>query len=108
MRAADGSPATRVARSAVQPERAVDGFAIRPLIDEVVEGGLAHADEVPLNERRSLFRTVFAVLDGAFPFEHRPAVVVVHRELGEDRAEIDVAIARRAEAASTIRPVGEA
>ena len=48
------------------------------------------------------------LLIGAFPFEHRPAGVVVDGELGEDGAEVDVAVAGRPEAPGAVRPVGEA
>jgi hypothetical protein len=44
------------------------------------------------------------VLEGAFPFEHGPGLVVVLGELGEDRAEIHLPIAQRAEAAGAVHP----
>jgi hypothetical protein len=44
------------------------------------------------------------VLQAAFPFQHRPAVIVVLRELGEDAGEIDLPVAERAEAAGAVDP----
>src|SRR5688500_12456609 len=44
------------------------------------------------------------MLEAAFPLQHRPGFVVVSGELGENSAEIDLAIARRAEAPSPLEP----
>ena len=57
-----------------------------------------------LDERRALGRAVLGMLQRALPFEHRPAVVVVLRQLGEDAAEIDLPVAQRAEAAGPVDP----
>jgi hypothetical protein len=47
---------------------------------------------------------VFRMLEAAFPFEHRPAVEAVLRELGENAGEIDLAVAQRAEAPGAVYP----
>ena len=48
------------------------------------------------------------MLEAALPLQHGPAAVVVLRELGEDAAEVDLAVAQRAEAAGAFDPVLEA
>ena len=49
-------------------------------------------------------RAVLGMLEAAFPFDHRPAGEVVGGQLGEDRAEVDLAVAERAEAAGALHP----
>ena len=71
---------------------------------EIVERLFRHADDVVLDERRAFGRAVLGMLQAALPFEHRPAVVVVLRQLGEDAAEIDLPVAERAEAAGPVDP----
>src|SRR5690606_24125160 len=73
-------------------------------IGEVVECLLGDADDVMLDEGRAFCRSVLGMLEAAFPFQHRPAVVPVLRELREDAAEIDLAIAQRTEAAGPLGP----
>ena len=72
---------------------------------EVVERVLGDADDVALDERCALGRALLGMLERALPLEHRPAVVVVLGELREDAAEVDVAVAQRAEAARPVDPV---
>src|SRR5204863_5361434 len=55
-------------------------------------------------ERRALRRALFAVLEAALPFQHRPAAEIVLRQLGEDRAEFHLAVAQRAETAGAVDP----
>ena len=57
-----------------------------------------------LDEGRAFGGAVLGVLQRAFPFQHRPAVVAVLCELGEDAAEIDLAVAQRTEAAGPVDP----
>ena len=45
------------------------------------------------------------MLDAALPLQHRPARIVVLRHLAEDRLEIDLPIAQRAEASCAIDPI---
>src|SRR5690606_11084593 len=61
-------------------------------------------DDVVLDEFGALARAVFRVLDGAFPFQHGPAREIILRHLGEDRGEIDLAIAQGAEAPYPVDP----
>ncbi len=71
---------------------------------EIVEGLFRDADDVCLDEVGAFARTVLRMLQRAFPLEHGPAVEVVGRHLGEDRAEIDLAVAERTEAAGALDP----
>ena len=47
---------------------------------------------------------VLGVLQRALPLQHRPARIVVGRELGEDGPEVDLAIAQRPEPARPVDP----
>ena len=71
---------------------------------EIVEGFLRDADDVVLDERRAFASAVLGMLQAAFPFEHGPGIVIVLGELGEDRAEIDLSVAERAEPAGAVDP----
>ena len=97
---------SRVRNAAIydSPSIALICFLSVPAAGEIVERLLGDADDVVLDERRALARAVLGMLQRAFPFEHRPAVVIVLRELGEDAAEIDLAVAQRAEAAGPVDP----
>ena len=57
-----------------------------------------------LDEFGAFARAVFGMLQRAFPFDHGPAVEIVGGHLREDRAEIDLAVAERAEAAGAVDP----
>src|SRR5580704_8359131 len=87
-----------------QAERACD----LPLVDlaagEVVERLLGHANDVLRDEFGALARAVLGMLQAALPFQHRPRRIAVLRHLGEDAAEIDLAVAERAEAARPVDP----
>jgi len=56
------------------------------------------------DELRPFASAVLGVLETAFPFEHRPARIVVLGELGEDRFEVHLAIAQRTEPSGPIDP----
>src|SRR5258705_5995641 len=56
------------------------------------------------DEWSALGRTLFGALDAAFPFEHRPAVEIILRELGENRVEIHLAIPGRTKTAGAVDP----
>src|SRR5690348_8250967 len=71
---------------------------------EVVEGPLGDADDVARNERRPLGSALLGMLQRAFPFEHGPAVEVVAGKGGEDRREVHLAVAGRAEAPCPLHP----
>src|SRR5690606_26147901 len=83
---------------------AVVGRLVGAGAGEVVEGVLRDADDVVLDELGTLARTIFRMLQRAFPLEHGPAVKVVGGELGEDGAEINLAVAERAEATGAVHP----
>ena len=56
------------------------------------------------DESSTFAGAVLRVLDAAFPFEDRPAGIVVQGQPGENGAEVDVAVAGRAEAAGALLP----
>ncbi len=57
-----------------------------------------------LDELRALARAVFGMLQAAFPFQHRPGREPVLGQFREDGAEIDPAVAERAEASGAFDP----
>src|SRR6266508_5757607 len=71
---------------------------------EIVERLFRHADDVVGDELRSFTRAVLRMLDAALPFEHRPAGIVVLRQLREDRLEVHLTIAEGTEPAGAIDP----
>ena len=75
---------------------------------EIVEGVLGDADDMGGDEGRAFRRALLGMLQRALPFQHRPAVVVVFGELGEDGGEVDLSVAERAEAAGALHPALEA
>src|SRR5262249_50781499 len=85
-------------------EHAPVGGLIGAGAGEVVEGLLGDADDVVGDEAGALTRTVLRMLETAFPLQYGPAGEVVLRELREDRWEIDLAVAERAEATGTVGP----
>src|SRR5690606_25666315 len=72
---------------------------------EIVERLVGLADHVRGDEGRAFARAILGVLQAAFPFEHRPAGIAILRQLRENPAEIDLAVAQRAEAAWAVDPV---
>src|SRR5215470_9258608 len=74
------SIATSGAQAEHAPVRGLVGAGSR----EIVERALGDIDDVACDERRALASTLLRALDAALPLEHRPAVVVVLRQLGED------------------------
>src|SRR6202008_3628240 len=67
-----------------------------------------HADDVIADERSTFTGAFLRMLDAAFPFQDGPALEAVLRKLGEDRAEIDLAVAKRTEAPGAVDPRLEA
>src|SRR6185312_8636507 len=67
-------------------------------------GALGDLDDVLADEGCAFLRALLGVLDAALPFQHGPARVAVLGELAEDRAEVDLAVAQRTEAAGAIDP----
>src|SRR5712672_2915356 len=56
------------------------------------------------DEWSTLGRTLLGALDAAFPLEDRPAVEIILRELGENRVEINLAVAGRTKTAGAVDP----
>src|SRR5690349_21288616 len=90
--------------SVLQAHQRADLMQIGAAAGKIVKRPLGHTDDVAADEVRAFARAVLGMLEGAFPFEHRPARVVVLRHLGEDRLEVDLPIAQRAEAAGPLLP----
>src|SRR4051794_22650640 len=63
-----------------QPECATVGFLIDAGGGEVVEGLLGHMDDLIADECGAFAGAIFGMLDAAFPFQHRPALVAVLRQ----------------------------
>ena len=74
-------------------------LAVRAAAGEIVESLVGHPDEVAVDERCAFRRALLGMLEAAFPFEHRPAGIVVARKLREDAGEVDLSVAERAETA---------
>jgi hypothetical protein len=87
-------------------ERTIDGGFVRPLIDKILETRLARLDQGLLDELGAHARSVLSILDRAFPLKDGPAVVSVDGKAGENGAEIDIAVAERAETAGAVRGEG--
>src|SRR3954470_17054469 len=71
---------------------------------EIVERLFGHADDVVGDELRAFARAVFRMFDTALPLEHRPAGIIVLRELREDRLEVHLPVAERTEPPGAIDP----
>src|SRR5215217_6298225 len=97
-------PCRAAGADSFQAQHPAIGCSIRAGAREVIERMLGDANDVLLNELRAFGRALFGMLDAALPFEHRPARVVVLRELGEDAVEVDLAVAERAKAAGAVDP----
>src|SRR5687767_7222410 len=94
----------RAPRSSSQAKQSLDLRRIRGSAREVVKRFLRHPNDVIANERRTLRGALFGMLQTALPLEHGPAVVAVLRHLREDRLEVDLAVAERAEAPGAVDP----
>src|SRR5688572_24458494 len=80
------------------------GLQIGATGGEIIESPLGHADDMIADEGSAFARTFLRMLDAAFPFHDRPALEAVLRELREDGAEIDLAVAQRTEAPRPVDP----
>src|SRR5213593_3486955 len=82
--------------------------AIRGLVGagagEIVERLFRHTDDVVGDELRPFAGAVLRVLEAALPLEHRPAGIVVLRQLREDRLEVHLTVAQGTEPAGAIDP----
>ena len=93
-----------VARRSAKPQHPARQGRIAP----TVEGVIGDADDVVGDEAGALASPVLGVLQRAFPFEHCPTRKTVLRELREDRLEVDLPVAERAEAPGALDPRREA
>ncbi len=57
------------------------------------------------NKRRAFAGAIFRMLDAALPFQYRPTVIIILRQLAENALEIDLAITERAETPRPIDPI---
>src|ERR1700733_4281737 len=57
------------------------------------------------NEGRTLARSVFRMLQGAFPFHDRPTGEVILGQLAEDAAEVNLAISQGTKAPRPVDPI---
>src|SRR5216117_1366779 len=71
---------------------------------EIVERLLGHTDDVVGDELRPFAGAVLRMLDAALPLEHRPAGIVVLRQLREDGLEVHLTVAEGTEAAGAVDP----
>ena len=92
----------------LQSKHAAVGGAVGPGVGEIVKGFLGHADDMGIDKGRPFAGAVLGVFQAAFPFDHGPAVIAVLGQLGEDAAEIDLAVTGGAEAAGAVDPGLEA
>src|SRR6266516_992305 len=101
-------PPTMPSRSGGTMSGDAEHAAIRGLVGagtgEIVERLLGHTNDVVGDELRPLAGAVLRMLDAALPLEHRPAGIVVLRELREDRLEVHLTVAEGTEAAGAIDP----
>ena len=72
---------------------------------EVIEGLFGYPNDMVADERCTLGRSLFRMLDAALPLQHRPAGIVILSHLAEDGAEVDLPVAQRAEPARPVNPV---
>src|ERR1700679_1153202 len=101
------SPSTAVAwtiGSAFNAEQLEVGRAVSAGLGEVVEHAVRHLDDVIGDELGALARRDLRMLQAAFPLVHRPASEIIGRELGEDRLEIDLAVAERPVTPGALEP----
>ena len=95
---------SRGRESALNSHHGAQHLLVGGAAGEIVECLFRHPDDVVLDEGRAFGRAVLGMLQAAFPFQHRPGIIAVLGELGEDAAEIDLPVAERAEAAGAVGP----
>src|SRR6185437_15838839 len=61
-------------------------------------------DVVP-DENSSFFCTIFRMFDTAFPFQYRPASVIICCQFAEDGFKINLSVSQRTKPARTVYPV---
>src|SRR5271165_94865 len=100
-------PSTAVAWTIVSASNAEQfevGRAIGPGGREIVKDAISHFDDMIGDELSALARGDFGMLQTAFPFVHRPSREIVGGELGKDRFEINLAVAKRPVAPGALKP----
>src|SRR5438552_16087759 len=89
---------------ALNPHHRPQQLLVAGAAGEVIEGPLGDPDDVVLDEGRAFGGAVLWMLQAALPFQHRPGIVIVLGELGEDAAEIHLAVAEGTEAPCPAHP----
>src|SRR6516165_655742 len=97
-------PLTRNRLRLAQPQHPPDLLLVGTGGDEILERLLGYTNEVAPDELGSLARAVLGMLEAAFPFEHRPAVVAILSHLREDGTKIHLSVTERAEPAGAGHP----
>src|SRR6267142_4675960 len=87
-----------------ETEHAAIGRSIRAGLCEVIERRAGSLNDVASDEWRALGRALLGALDAAFPFEDRPAVEIILRELRENAVEIHLAVAGPTKTSGAIDP----
>src|SRR5262245_3113757 len=64
-----------------------------------------YPDDVVANELGTIAGSVLGMLKATFPFQRCPAAVAILGELGEDQAEVDIAVAGGPKPAGALQPV---
>src|SRR4051794_16446154 len=101
-------PAARRREDCSYPQHASNLARVDFARGKIVERFLRYLDDVALDERRTFGSALLRILEAAFPFEHRPAVVIISCKLGKDRPEIDLSITERSEPRGPLDPWLEA
>src|SRR6185436_1074124 len=102
------APSMAMARSSGDTQHLPVLSGVHTAASKVVERALGHADDVLGDERCTLARAVFRVLEAALPFQHGPPGEVVGCHLRENRGEVDLPVAERTEPARALEPGLEA
>src|SRR2546429_5259970 len=93
-----------ITSSLLEAQHLAIGRPVGARLHEIVEGAIGNADDVIADELGSFSSSVFRILEKALPLEHRPSVEVVGRKLREDRENVDLAVAERAESSCSVLP----
>src|SRR5471032_245350 len=72
---------------------------------KIIKSPAGNRNNMAADKFTALPRACFTVFQAAFPFQHRPTVKIVLRQLAENTVEINVPIAGRTKASRSVRPV---
>src|SRR5215475_7881630 len=92
-------------RNWIQAQNLTVLVLIRTCAGKVVEGAIGDVDDLIADEDCALRCAGLGMLEAALPLQHGPSRVVVLRHLAEDRLEVDLPVAERAEPARPVDPV---